>query len=195
VHRANIGPTGCGKTYQALQEAKRAGKPVLFVNPKAEDIPGMVRLDGMADSETLGRLLKKGLNVNYLPYRDRKIALKELDVVVQKAFEVQDVFIIFDEAEVHGYEGLSFSPLFDVAERGRSLGVEGLFLVQDPAGVSKRILRNCDQFRVFAFNEYSRQYFTRLGYDVAYMQSLLLEKGKFSYIIIEGGEIKGVRRE
>lgn len=196
MHRANIGPTGCGKSYQAFIEAARVKKAVLFVNPKDDDVGGdFVRLDGNCDSIVLCRLLRKGYKVNYVPHRDRKIAVKELDIVVQKAFEAQDVFVIFDEAEVHGYEGLSFSPLVDVAERGRSAGVEGLFLVQDPAGVSKRILRQCQQFRIFAFNEYSRLYFDKLGYDVQKMQSMLLTAPKHSYIIMEGGEIKGIGRE
>jgi hypothetical protein len=195
LHRANIGPTRCGKTYQALREAKRAGKPVLFVNPKNEDVPGFVKLDCTAERELLNRLLRKGKNINYVPHRNRKIALKELDVVIQEVFDVKNIFVVFDEAEVHGYEGLSFSPLFDVAERGLGLGVDGLYLIQDPAGVGKRILRQCGEFRIFAFNEFSGPYFTRLKYDVEKMQNMLLSAGKYSYIIIENGIIKGTGRE
>lgn len=195
VHKCNIGTTGCGKTYQAITAAKRTGKPIIYINPQDENMAGFVRVDGQEEFGTIARLLKKGYFVNYVPHRDKKISLQELDVITQKLFDLQNVEMIIDETDLHGYEGMSWSPWIDVAERGRKRGVFATFLMQDPAGVSKRILRNCTQFRIFEFNEYSRPYFARLGYDVEKLHLMLLESGKYSYIIIERGNIIGCRKE
>jgi DNA helicase HerA-like ATPase len=155
---------------------------------------GYTRVDRKTDVDFIYKCLKRGVKLNYVPHRDKKIGRMELRTLTEISFDLGDIFIIVDEAEEYGYQGMSTSPCFDIAMRGRHYEVYGLFICQDPATLDKCILRNCEIMRVFRFNEYANNYFSRLQYDVEEMRRLLKTKDH-GYIKIEGGLLQGVYRE
>lgn len=198
-HEAGIGTTGSGKTHQALSQAKREKIPTIIINPKheTEGYEGFYACSegDFKDSDHLIRLLKKGINLNYFPTKHLDTAFKEIQLIVDRLFDLKHCKIIFDEAEKYGYQGKKSSGLIDVAERGRALKVKGVFLIQDPANISKTILRMCDTKKIFRVDEFGEDYLSKKGYNMDKIKELWASKGEFSYVEYFRGQLKGVYKE
>jgi len=196
VHSFNGGITGSGKTYHAIQYARGLNVPCIFVNPQQEDIRGFIRADGSNSLQQVKRALKDNKKINYIPDMDKKKSVIEIDYLVKTLCELgKKTLFVCDECDIWAGQGVSTSPLFFVAQRGRKWGIEGLFISQSPSEVDKIILKNCEIQRVFRFNEFGEKYYRGYGYDTDKMRKMLEQKGEYSYILLENGAIKGAFKE
>lgn len=204
MHEVNIGVTGSGKTYQALSQIRKNNERCIYINPKPRkgaaytDLtsgffrawPDEIRRSDIAD------IIGRGINLEFIPDNHVSRGIEQLRIVVDEAFKLGNITVIFDEAAVHSPEGIRWSPAIEVAERGREAKVKGIFICQSPAALSKRVLVNCDLMRIFDFNlNWSGQYFKSKGLDPESLKHKLLTSPKYSYIIIERGQEIGIRRE
>lgn len=199
LHTINVGMTGSGKTYHATKEGARADCPCLFFNPKGERrIPGgYYPVDGSEEMPFIKKLIHKKMKISFQAERfDHALAMKQLGRLVKEfmLYDRPSIFII-DEANKYAWEGLQVSPAILLAEEGRDYGISALYTTQYPARVSKTIFVNCTYHKIFMFNEYSSRYYKSLGYDVDEMQKMIHNKGKYSYILIENGVMKGVFKD
>lgn len=196
MHSFNSGITGSGKTYHAIKYARGLNVPVLFINPQQEDISGFIRADNANSLQQIKRALIANKKINYIPDLDWKRSIIEIDYLVKTLCELgKRSLLVVDECDMWARQGVSTSPLFFVAQRGRKWGIEGLFISQSPSEVDKIILKNCEIQRVFRFNEFGEKYYRGYGYDTDKMRDMLEKKGQFSYILLENGTIKGVFKE
>lgn len=204
MHEANIGVTGSGKTYQALRQVQKERARCIYINPKPRKDAAyndLTRGFYRAWPEDIKRsdikdIINRGMNLEFIPSNDVKRGIEQLRIVVDEAFRLGDITMIFDEAAVHSPEGVRWSPAIEVAERGREGKVKGVFICQSPTALSKRVLVNCDILRVFEFNiNWSGQYFKSKGLDPESLRDKLLTNAQYSYIIVERGQEIGIRRE
>lgn len=204
MHECNIGVTGSGKTYQAISQVLRNNERCIYINPKPKkgaaysDIskgfyrawPSDIGRSDIAD------LMRRRINLEFIPDSQVKKGIEQLRIVVDEAFRLGNITMIFDEAAVHSPEGVSWSPAIEVAERGREAKVKGVFICQSPSALSKRVLTNCDLMRLFRFNlTWAGPYFKSKGMDAESLSNKLLTAKEYSYIIIKGGVETGIRRE
>ena len=204
MHEANIGETGSGKTYQALTQVKRNRDRCIYINPKPrkgaayQDVtkgyyrafPEDIKRSDIAD------IIGRGINLEFVPSNKVKEGIEQLRIIVDEAFRIGNITIIFDEAAIHNPEGITWSPGIEVAERGREGKIKGVFICQSPSALSKRILVNCDTLRLFRFNPvWASSYLKAKGLDAKSLADKLLTAPKYSYIMMKGGEENGIRKE
>ena len=204
MHEANIGSTGSGKTYQALRQALRSRERIIYINPKPRkgaaysDISkGFFRAwPDEIDRSDIPDIIGRGINLEFIPDSHVQRGMEQLRIVVDEAFRLGDVTMIFDEAAVHSPEGCRWSPAIEVAERGREARIKGHFIVQSPSALSKRVLANCNILRIFRFNPlWTSAYLEGKQLDSKALYSKLLTAPEFSYILVKGGEVLEPRRE
>ena len=204
MHEANIGVTGSGKTYQALKQVQKNKERCIYINPKPRKGAAYNDLTKgyyRAYPEDISRpdiaaIINRGINLEFVPDNHVTKGIEQLRIVVDEAFRLGNITVIFDEAAVHSPEGVRWSPAIEVAERGREGKVKGVFICQSPAALSKRVLVNCDLMRVFEFNiNWSGQYFKSKGLEPESLRNKLLTSPKYSYIIVERGAEIEIRRE
>lgn len=190
------GLTRSGKTFHALTQGLKSGQGVIWINPQGGNFKGYVRADKKIDLGQLKQALSQGLKINYIPSSDFKTATGEVDIIKRICFQLPNwVTVIADEADTIGRQGLSSSPYFEIAQRGLFHKVKGVFICQSPSEVDKIILKNCLIEKIFMFNDYGAKYYKSYGHDTEKLKEMLLKKGQYSYIYLENGEIKGVRKD
>lgn len=204
MHEANIGETGSGKTYQAVNAAIRANERIIYINPKprkgaayTDVTEGFFRAwPGDISRSDIPDIISRGINLEFVPDGHVAQGLEQLRIVVDEAFRLGNITMIFDEAAIHSPEGIRWSPAIEVAERGREAKVKGIFIVQSPSALSKRVLVNCDTLRIFRFNQtWAGPYLKGKGLDPESLCNKLLTASDYSYILMKGGIEHGIRRE
>jgi len=204
VHECNIGETGSGKTYQAISQVLKAGERCIYINPKPRkgaaysDITGGFFRAWPSDISRgdIADLMARRINLEFIPDNHVKKGMAQLRIIVDEAFRLGNITMVFDEAAVHSPEGCPWSPAIEVAERGREAKVKGIFICQSPSALSKRVLVNCDLMRLFRFNKtWAGPYFKGKGLDAESLSDKLLTAPQYSYIILKGGVETGIRRE
>ncbi|MEA4892667.1 MAG: hypothetical protein VB085_08915 [Peptococcaceae bacterium] len=204
MHEANIGSTGSGKTFQALRQGLRNRERIIYINPKPRkgaaysDISkGFFRAwPDEIDRSDISDILGRGMNLEFIPDSHVQRGMEQLRIVVDEAFRLGNVTMIFDEAAVHSPEGCRWSPAIEVAERGREAKVKGVFICQSPSALSKRVLTNCDILRIFRFNlAWAGPYLKSKGLEPESLSRKLLTASEYSYIIMEGGNITEPKKE
>lgn len=203
-HEANIGETGSGKTYQAIKAALQRGRRIIYINPKPRR--GAAYSDvtrnfyrawpSEVDREDIRDMVNRGIPIEFIPDNHAQKGMEQLRVVVDEAFRLGNLTMIFDEAAIHSPEGCRWSPAIEVAERGREARIKGHFIVQSPSALSKRVLANCNILRIFRFNPlWTSAYLEGKQLDSKALYSKLLTAPEFSYMLVKGGEVLEPRRE
>jgi hypothetical protein len=197
-HKFFAGTTGSGKTYAALRYMSLwpVKSPVLYFNPQQEDAPGMIRADGSNTMDAILYALGKGQSVNFVPDARQQVAEKQLSVLVDGVMMRQwkkTLLFCADEAQDFARQGKD-SPLFAIARRGRKWGIEGMFLAQSPADVSKVLVRQARTHLIFYVDAYDLDYFRNYHIPADEVGRLLDSAGGFDrhpYVVWSGRSLSG----
>lgn len=194
-HAAVFGTTQEGKTYAVTQSLKAARAGVIFMDMKAEPVPGYVRADKQDDLDAIIEVLKIGEKVNYTPSRGTRFA--EVAAIIEGILDVElDVYVICDEVHLaylnpDKQKRAAQAAYEELATVGLSKGRKGVFISQRPALMPNTLMHLADLQVYFRNDElnYLRKY---MGDDDANRMRDLLDKGgQYSYVTRYRGRIEG----
>lgn len=190
-HTLKIGITRSGKTYKALHDIKASSVPTLFYNIKHQEV-----LKGFKDitsSDTLRKLdhaLKHYKMVNYLPSDDeeqREIGIKNIVNYLFKS-NFKEVDFVLDEAWEVVPQGKAKSPVFTITRRGLEK-IRAEFIVQSPADLDKKAVKQCEIIEVFRLNDWDYKYLKGIGLPAEEIQRKLSNAPQYSFVRVAEGAV------
>lgn len=184
------GTTGGGKTVTANEaHALSKGLSIFFNSEEEDNVTGFtIHKPG----HVLRAIRQHGWNVtlDYRPLSEDKEGLNvELERLVDLLFEIADktgrkhpIQLLVDECQDYAEQGKSEGALHRAVRKGRKRKIKVMALSQDPARVSKTVVRQC-KYNIWCgeFNPYYEAYFDAYNLPV----NVLKEQEQTYYTILE----------
>lgn len=199
THLFISGQTRSGKTFFSARALRQLKDPVLFLNIQDENLPGFMKLESDdIDFKQLLEVLKKGEKVdlrfpgNYTLKIINKITGYLLTEIMAAGFtEKRPIYIVLDEC--HTLQASGLDAAIQLATRGLSRGVRGVFITQRPALVNKTIYTQSNEHYLFYLSPSEKQYFNNKGFNFEYCQKIWEDYGLYSYVYFDGKDMHGRR--
>ena len=207
-HTFCAGRTGSGKSYLAAGECRAWDGPVLVIDRKlcmSGDL-GWPTADRTHRTADILRYLGLGPGdgpprrggLCYVPHWDYHVARAECDLLIRALFACGPhdpaLLLVVDEAWRVAREGDRPGQVHRVAVEGRASGIQGYFISQRPADVSKDVVTQCDRMIIFD-TSFEGPWMQRYGIDHAGVTAQLKAAPQYSYVVWDGDTIQGPRRE
>ena len=191
-HRGFFGSTGSGKTTLAEYMGRQSDGLVVFFNAQEESLRSAWAACGKNDRLDVVVPSGRAALRNYIPSADDEMAQLELNVLVNRMFALPatKTVLIVDEAQVYAPEGKDQGALQKVARRGRRYNIELWTVSQHPADISKKVVRQLHEHYIFELR-YSDEYLKKYGIDADKLHQIHKERGKYSYAVWNGADLRG----
>lgn len=188
------GMTRHGKTYYAKHCFKN-GRGI-FLNPRVENIPGSLRVDGTHSVKDIISAIKRGRRLNYILNSRLDYARKEVDLLCDYLLAenwTSPILVICDEIQDFSPQGDTKSGILRLARTGLGQNIQLVSICQRIADLSKIVVTQSEIKVFFRPADEDVRYLELKGYPVQEIKKRIADR-KYYYCIYEGGELSLARK-
>ena len=191
------GQTQSGKTFFASRALKELKRPVLFFNIQDEPLNGFmtvyvdkINTDQLLEALKYGEKVDLRFPPNYRLGKINMIIGYLLTQLSDAGFNKdKPVYVAIDECHTLAGDGLEAA--IQLATRGLSRGVRGVFITQRPALADKTLYTQSTEHYMFYLSPSESQYFKNKGFEFEKCQELWAKHGQHSYVYYDGKDLIG----